>query len=441
MGIRVALHHRTSYDYDRPVTLGPQTVRLRPSPHCRTSIEAYTLDVQPPDHFCNWLQDPFGNHLARLVFPEPTRRLQIDVDLIADLVVFNPFDFFLEPTAETFPFTYDPSLRHDLEPCLVREKPGPLLTEYLKGFDRSAKPTIDFLVAINQKLSEDIAYTVRLEAGLQSCEETLSRRVGACRDSGWLLVQVLRHLGLAARFASGYLIQLVADEKPISGPEGPKSDFTDLHAWAEVYLPGAGWVGLDPTSGLFAGEGHIPVACTPEPTTAAPITGALSASKVEFHHEMAIERLDEPARPTKPYTERAWARIDAMGELVDRDLATADVRLTMGGEPTFVSVDDMESDQWNYDALGDDKKTLASELARRLRRRFAPGGVMHESQGKWYPGEPLPRWAFAMFWRKDGEPIWRNPDLLAADERQLDLTPDTSRATSRRRTTACRSSP
>ncbi|MEM7621731.1 MAG: transglutaminase family protein, partial [Planctomycetota bacterium] len=416
MGIRVALHHKTTYRYDRRIDLGPQTVRLRPAPHCRTKIEAYSLEVDPAEHFCNWLQDPFGNYAARLVFPEKTERFTVDVDLVADLVVFNPFDFFLDPAAETFPFAYDESLEHDLEPCLVREEAGPLLTKFLTTVDRTERRIIDFLVQLNQRVAAEVAYTVRLEPGLQTCEETLSRRIGACRDSAWLVVQTLRHLGLAARFASGYLIQLVPDVKPLEGPQGPTKDFTDLHAWAEVYLPGAGWIGLDPTSGLFAGEGHIPVACTPDPVSAAPITGALEPCGVEFAHEMSVTRLDEPARPTKPYTEHVWSQIDAVGEAVDRDLDDRDVRLTMGGEPTFVSADDMESVEWTFDALGDDKKRMAFALTQRLRDRFATGGILHESQGKWYPGEPLPRWAFSVFWRTDGNAIWKDAANLAAGE-------------------------
>ncbi|MEQ8346032.1 MAG: transglutaminase family protein [Sneathiellaceae bacterium] len=416
MGIEVALNHRTVYDYDRPVLLGPQTVRLRPAPHCRTVIPAYSLKVEPREHFLNWQQDPHGNYLARLVFPEPTKRFSIEIDLIADMTVINPFDFFLEPEAESFPFTYGEEFQDDLGPFLQRDNPGPLFKTYLASLPEGAERTIDFLVAVNQMLQRDIAYTVRLEPGVQTPEETLKLRKGSCRDTGWLLVQLMRHRGLAARFVSGYLIQLQPDQKPLDGPEGPTADFTDLHAWAEVFLPGAGWVGLDPTSGLLTGEGHVPLASTPEPSSAAPISGAVEKAEVEFSFEMSVTRIVEKPRVTKPFTEEQWAAILAMGDAVDADLTAGDVRLTMGGEPTFVSVDDMDHPQWNTAALGADKRRLAGELFRRLSAKFAANGLLHYGQGKWYPGEQLPRWALTALWRKDGEAVWQDGRLLAQPE-------------------------
>jgi uncharacterized protein (DUF2126 family) len=425
MSIHVALHHRTTYTYDRPVALGPQVVRLRPAPHSRTPILSYTLKVEPKDHFINWQQDPQGNHLARLVFPERTTKFAITVDLIAELAVINPFDFFLEPEAETFPFSYDTSLAEEIAPFRKVEPPGPLLEAWLAKVDRTGKPrTVDFLVGLNAKLQKEIGYIVRMEPGVQTCEQTLGLAKGSCRDTGWLLVTILRHLGFAARFASGYLIQLVADQKPLDGPEGPTHDFTDLHAWAEVYLPGAGWIGLDPTSGLFTGEGHIPLACTPEPSSAAPIEGAVETSEVEFSHDMKVSRIRETPRTTKPYSDEQWAALLGVGEAIEHDIARSSLKLTMGGEPTFVSVDDMDGAEWNTLALGPEKRRLAGVLFRKLADRFAKGPLLHFGQGKWYPGEQLPRWALGCHWRKDGEPIWRDPALIALESKPTGATPE-----------------
>jgi uncharacterized protein (DUF2126 family) len=417
MTIRIAIRHQTEYRYDRLVSLGPHIFRLRPAPHCRTPIEAYTLKVEPDTHFINWQQDPFGNFLARLVFPKKTRKLAVDVELVARMTVINPFDFFLEGYAQHFPFTYPEQLKKDLGPYLQVAEQGPRLKTWVSGVDLTRRETNDFLVGLNRRLWKAVNYTVRLEPGVQTCEETLVRGTGSCRDSAWLLVQIMRHLGLAARFVSGYLVQLTADQKSLDGPSGPEFDFTDLHAWAEVYAPGAGWLGLDPTSGLFAGEGHIPLACTPDPVSAAPVTGATDPCETTFSFFNHVTRIVEDPRVTKPYTEDQWRAIDDLGQQVERALVAGDVRLTMGGEPTFVSVDDMESAQWNTAALGDHKRERAEALFCGLHATFARGGLRHHGQGKWYPGEALPRWTLASFWRKDGRPVWRDQALMG-DERQ-----------------------
>ncbi|WP_395729294.1 DUF2126 domain-containing protein [Nakamurella sp.] len=421
MGIKVALEHRTTYRFDRLVTIHPHVVRLRPAPHSRTKIDSYSLTVEPANHFVNWQQDPFGNFMARLVFPERARELSITVGLVADLAVVNPFDFFIEEYAEHYGFAYPPELAADLEPYLrpVDEGgpgtgPGPLVSGWLKNFTIADETRIvDFLVQLNAAVQQSVGYSVRMEPGVQTPDFTLNTAIGSCRDSAWLLVSLLRELGLAARFVSGYLVQLTSDVASLDGPSGPAADFTDLHAWAEVYIPGAGWIGMDPTSGLFAGEGHIPLSATPHPSTAAAITGSTGVAQTTLEYSNVVRRVHEDPRVTLPYTPEQWAAVRTVGEEVDRRLTGSDVRLTMGGEPTFVSIDDLTADEWTTAADGPHKRERAGVLAERLRAIYSPNGIVHRGQGKWYPGEPLPRWQIVLHWRTDGTPLWSDQSLFA----------------------------
>jgi uncharacterized protein (DUF2126 family)/transglutaminase-like putative cysteine protease len=420
MSLKVSLNHRTQYRYEKAVAVGPQVIRLRPAPHGRTPILDYSLSVTPVGARVNWTLDPYNNHLARILFPEKTSEFVVDVDLVAELAPFNPFDFFLEPGAEDYPFEYSPELARDLEPYRSAEAASPLLQSFLREFSRDKRGTISFMVDVNRRVRDEIAYVTRLDPGVQTCEQTLETRKGSCRDSAWLLVQIFRHLGIAARFVSGYLIQLALDEATAESGPGVQSDSAAFHAWVEAFLPGAGWIGMDPTSGLFAGEGHIPLVCTPNVSTAAPIEGTVEPARVDFDYSISIRRLNDELRPTRPFTEEDWLRVDQVAHSVDTELATQDVRLTMGGEPTFVGLDDPESPQWNIEALGAAKRTRGLALIRALRERLVPGAVLHYGQGKWYPGEPLPRWAFGCFWRADGVPVWENTNLIALENATAD---------------------
>jgi uncharacterized protein (DUF2126 family)/transglutaminase-like putative cysteine protease len=421
MSIQVALNHRTRYRYDKAVSVGPQVIRLRPAPHCRTPIVSYSLSVTPAGHLLHWQLDPHNNHLARLLFPDKTNEFVVDVDLVAELSPLNSFDFFLEPGVEDYPFEYAPELATDLEPYRWVEPAGPLFQAFLVKLSRERRGTISFLVDLNRKVRNEIDYVTRLVPGVQTCEQTLEKCTGSCRDSAWLLVQILRYLGIASRFVSGYLIQLAADERASEGPSGPQSDSADFHAWAEAFLPGAGWIGMDPTSGLFAGEGHIPLVCTPNASKAAPIEGTIELANVEFGYSMSIRRLNDAPRPSKPFTEEAWLQVQQVAHRVDAKLNAQNVRLTMGGEPTFVGVDEPESPQWNIDALGLMKRTRGVALIQSLRQKVAPGALLHYGQGKWYPGEPLPRWALSCSWRVDSVPVWENIDLIAREDQDHSL--------------------
>jgi uncharacterized protein (DUF2126 family)/transglutaminase-like putative cysteine protease len=412
MGIQVALHHRTEYRYDKAVFLGPQVIQLRPAPHGRTPILSFSLNVVPAQHILKWQLDPHSNYLARVLFSQRTTEFAVEVNLVADLTPVNPFDFFLEPEVVNYPFAYAADVRSDLEPYLATDPAGPRLREFVTGLTRERQGTIGFLADLNRRISREIGYTTRMEHGVQTPEQTLEKRLGSCRDSAWLLVQVLRNLGIAARFVSGYLIQLAGEP----GGDGPAKDSAELHAWTEAYLPGAGWIGMDSTSGMFAAEGHIPLVCTPNAAKAAPIGGTVEPSGVEFSYSMTVNRLGEEPSLAHPLSDEDWAAVERVAHQVDLDLETQEVRLTMGGEPTFVGLDEPESAQWNIDAMGPIKRTRGLALIGRLRDRVAPGAMLLYGQGKWYPGEPLPRWALSCYWRSDGVPVWERPELIARED-------------------------
>lgn len=415
MSTKVAIEHRTTYRFDRKVDIGPHLVRLRPAPHTRTPVEAYSLDISPAGHSVHWQTDPYGNMVARIVFAQPADELEITVGLIADLQEVNPFDFFVEDYAADYPFAYPAELAVDLESYLSppQDSDAAALGDWFAGLRhlaRPGQPIVAFLSALNAQICSDLVYSERMEAGVQSPAETLARRVGSCRDSAWLLVAALRHRGIAARFVSGYLVQLAGDNPDAPGPA---EDFSDLHAWAEAYLPGAGWVGLDATSGLFTAEGHLPLSASPRPSSSAPISGTVGQAEVAFSFANTVRRLEDPSLVTRPYPTEQRERLDALGEAVDERLSAAGVELTMGGEPTFVGRDEAGSAQWTVAADGEHKRERASALASALAEHYGDGGLIQRSQGKWYPGEALPRWQIALIWRRDGRPLWSEPKLLA----------------------------
>ena len=405
MAIHVALRHRTRYDYDRPVSLSPHVIRLRPAPHCRTPILSYSLGLVPKQHFINWQQDPFGNYLARVVFPEPTRQLVVDVELVAEMAVLNPFDFFLEPSAEMFPFTYDETLAKELTPFLEKLPVTPKLREFVAAVDTKRQRTVDFLVALNTQVSRAVKYIIRLEPGVQTPEETLTLGSGSCRDSAWLLVQTLPPSG------SGRALRLGLSDSAQAGRQGarwPKRHRRRLHRPSRLDRGLSARRRLDWTrSDIGASRRRGPHPACRDAGPAERRAGHGRRRRVRSRHShtkcrygASTNRRASPS-PT-PMNNGSGSKSSATTSTPM--LKAGDVRLTMGGEPTFVSIDDMDGAEWNFTALGDDKRRLAGALVRRLKDRFAPGALLHFGQGKWYPGESLPRWALGCCWRRDGVP-------------------------------------
>jgi uncharacterized protein (DUF2126 family) len=408
--LRLLLQHQSRYRYPRPAALGPHLIRLRPAQHAKAKIEAYGLSIEQP---CNlrWQQDPSGNHIARVSFDEGVfcDRFDILVELAVDIRPVNPFDFFLDGRAENVPFAYPAETARDLLPFFDTSDPsyagGPLFERFLADLPREGS-TISVIVALNQAVNRAIRYVIREEPGIWTPERTLQEGRGSCRDSAVLLIAALRSRGLAARFVSGYLVQLTDEGMIPDEPKGVGRDVVDLHAWAEVFLPGAGWVGLDATSGLLTGEGHIPLACTAHPPFAAPIEGTSDVAADDVSFSMTVGRLGHEPRPTTPYEERVWSELVAAGERADARLAERGIVLTMGGEPTFNARENAELPEWNGEALGADKWRRGLDLARELRSRLVPGAALLQRMGKHYPGESLPRWALDLIGRADGVPVW-----------------------------------
>jgi len=413
--LRLLIQHQSVYRYPTPASFGPHQVRLRPASHARARIENYTLKV-PSEAAVRWQQDPSGNHVAHLAFKKGTRlpALEITVELAVDIRPVNPFDFFIDPRCEVIPFAYPAELSRDLAPFLERGDPelatGEQFEALLAAMPKS-EPTVPFLVAANQLVHGALRYVIREEPGIWTPEETLKNGRGSCRDQAVLLMALLRARGLASRFASGYLVQL-QDEGMLPGePKGVSKDVADLHAWTEVFLPGGGWVGLDPTSGLFCGEGHIPLASVARPALGSPVEGTADRAAESISFSMKIARLGDEVRPTAPFPDEAWGELLDGADAADAVLRAAGLALTSGGEPTFNSRDHAEKPEWNGDALGPTKWEAGLALADELRRRLAPGAAVLRRQGKWYPGESLPRWALELVGRADGKPLWEDLPL------------------------------
>ncbi len=416
--LRLLIQHRSMYRYPQPATLGPHRVRLRPANHARARIESYSLHT-PAEGKLRWQQDPFGNHVGLLSFTKGTKLPELDltVELAVDVRPVNPFDFFVDDRCGEAPFAYPDELSLDVAPFLDRTDPalrtGPLFEALDRELPRGG-PTVPFVVALNEAVNHRVKYVVREEAGIWTPEETLTQGRGSCRDQAVLLMALMRSRGLAARFASGYLVQLTDEGMIPDQPKGIGHDVVDLHAWVEVYLPGAGWIGFDPTSGLLTGEGHIPLACVARPSLGSPLEGTSDVAAEEVSFATSVGRLGHEVRPTAPFTDEAWEALLTAGDAADATVTRAGLVLTSGGEPTFNAREHTAEPEWNSEALGPTKWPLAVKLAQTVRARLAPGAAILRRPGKWYPGESLPRWALEIVARSDGAPVWRDVKLPAA---------------------------
>ncbi len=408
--VRLLVQHRSHYSYPEPASLGPHTLRLRPAAHTRAHVETYRLQIQPDCHL-RWQQDPYGNFIARAHFPpeERVRELDVLVEIAVDVRPVNPFDFFLEESAGKIPFEYPPELRRELQPFLVLDDPAFAHGERFAAFDAElprAGKTMELVGALNRAVNQRVRYVIREESGVFTPEVCLSEGRASCRDSAVLLTALLRKRGLAARFVSGYLIQLTDEGMLPDAPRGVSRDVVDLHAWCEVYLPGGGWIGLDATSGLLCGEGHIPLCGAATPALASPLEGASDTPALDVSFSMVVGRLGHEIRPTTPYTPEIWDDLLEAGDHVDALLLERGVKLTMGGEPTFNAREGVELPEWNGEALGENKWQLGQKLVVELKKRLAPGALVLHRSGKWYPGESLPRWALEIIGRRGGAPLW-----------------------------------
>lgn len=291
MTLKIALNHQLKYSYDRPIILGPHKLGLKPSPHSKSDIFNYSLNIAPKYHNIYWYQDIYGNFIGKLNMFEKTDYLSLEINFLAEIKSINPFNFLVDSHIEKYPFYYTKQEKKELSSFLEIDESSNLLINWVNKNVYNNIYITDFLVSLNQQLASEIKYITRLEEGIQTCEETLRTKKGSCRDTTVLLIQILRHYGLAARFVSGYLIQFKTDDQSDDNSSIIKEDNAELHAWCEVYLPGAGWIGLDPTSGFLVAEDHIPLISNPNAMEANPVRGTKEFCKSKLDFSINISRL------------------------------------------------------------------------------------------------------------------------------------------------------
>lgn len=282
MNRRYQIHHHTIYRYDTSVTFSPHYLRLKPQESDVCDTLSYTLDVSPP---CSvyWSEDIIGNHVAKCIFSTPSDILDIRTVLEVSLGEKNPFAFIVDEYAENYPFAYRPYEQNGLQYYLQVQEQGELFTQWVARFSPLSMYVVSMLREVANAIAMEIRYEKRHEPGYLPAEQTLAEKQGSCRDTAWLLMQTLRALGLASRFVSGYLLQ-------------PEDDVPDVdieyHAWVECYIPGAGWVGIDATSGLFTAEHHIALASDAFPENTAAVIGTTSPAISVLDYKLTCKKSD-----------------------------------------------------------------------------------------------------------------------------------------------------
>jgi transglutaminase-like putative cysteine protease len=263
---RLKILHRTYYNFQGPVQLQPHRLLLRPREGPGLHIEFSKLEVAPAAQI-RWLRDAYDNSVAMATFDSPTAHLGVVSECIVQQFDEAPLDFLVADFAVNYPFDYDADSAAVLRPYMGRLPQGDqaALGAWVRKYWHSGEPvqTYALLARLCAGIHQSLTYQIREQPGVQSAVETLTRGVGSCRDFASLFMEAARALGLASRFVSGYLNSPFEDGRSGS-----------THAWAEVYLPGAGWKGFDPTSGEIAGSRHIAVAVARLPEAVCPVTGA-----------------------------------------------------------------------------------------------------------------------------------------------------------------------
>jgi transglutaminase-like putative cysteine protease len=395
---RVAIQHRIEIDRGQPIDFPTYWARLRPAASRR--ISAYSLQVEPQPNFLNWARDPLQNYLVRIDFPEPIEGMTITAEWITDLEPINPLDFLVDPDAARYPFEYASQLRKELAPYRRFPHNDPGFRAWAAVLDRGPAYVVDFLLASMQQVRQGITVESSTDVAPVDLDAVLSTRRASPWALAWLSTLGLRDLGFAARFVGGYVVG-----------EGGATVPVEWRAWTDVFLPGAGWVGMDPIVGAFVNESYLPVASAAEPQRALALVAEREVQGVR-RVEVVRGCMLRPAERSSPHTGSQRREIEGVARQVETDLDRAGLSFSLQRDIAVVAGVAPDRSEWTYAAIGDDKLTMAQELLARLRARLAPSGAPLATQAQWHAGESLPRWKLMCVFRADGAPLWNRPDAV-----------------------------